>query len=96
MDCRSPTEAALLPPKSLNITNISDYREEMVSTLSTARALALKVNQKCQRSYKQQHDKKVTTSKLKVGEWVLVYFLQDNVGKMRKLSQPWHGPYRIS
>ena len=40
MDCLSPTEAALLPLKSPKITNISDYQEEMVSTLSTARALA--------------------------------------------------------
>jgi len=42
MECHSPTEAALLPPKSPKITNISDCQEEMVSTLSTARALALK------------------------------------------------------
>ena len=64
MDCLSPTEAALLPPKSPKITNISDCQEEMVSTLSTARALALKVNQKSQRHYKQQHDKKTTTSQV--------------------------------
>ena len=95
MDCRSPTEAALLPPKSLKITNLSDYREEMVMALSTARALALKASQKSQQHYKQQHDKKATTSKFNVGEWVLVYFPQDDVGKMRKLSQPWHGPYRV-
>ena len=35
MDCRSPTEAALLPPKSPKITNMSDYREEMVLTLNS-------------------------------------------------------------
>ena len=84
MDCRSLTKAALLPPQSPKITNISDYREEMVLILSTARTLALKVNQKSQQCYKQQHDKKATTSKLKVGECVLVYFPKDNVGKMRK------------
>ena len=95
MDCRSPTEAALLPPKSPKITNMSDNREEMVLSLSTARALALKINQKSRQRYKQQHDKKATTPKLNIGEWVLVYFPQDDVGKMRKLSQPWHGPYRV-
>ena len=26
----------------------------------------------------------------------MVYFPQDETGKMRKLSQPWHGPYRIT
>ena len=95
MDCCSPTEAALLPPKSPKITIMSDYQEEMVLTLSTARALALKVNQKSRQHYKQQHDKKATTSKLNIREWVLVYFPQNDVGKMRKLSQPWYGPYRV-
>ena len=95
MDCRSPTEAALLPPKSLRATEISDYREELVTTLSSARALALKFNQKSQRQYKHQHDKKATTPKFSIGDWVLVYFPQDETGKDRKLSHPWHGPYRI-
>ena len=35
MDCRSPTQAALLPPKSLRATEISDYQEELVTTLSS-------------------------------------------------------------
>ena len=48
MDCHTPTEAALLPSKPLRTTEISDYREEMVMTLSSARALALKSNQKSQ------------------------------------------------
>ena len=95
MDCRTPTEAALLPPKLLRTTEISDYREEMVIALSSARALAMKYNQKSQRRYKQQYDKKATTPKFHVGDLVLVYFPQDETGKHRKLSQPWHGPYRI-
>ena len=32
---------------------------------------------------------------LKLGDWVLVYFPKDEVGRNRKLSRPWHGPYRI-
>ena len=59
MDCRTPTEAALLPPKPLRTTEISDYREEMVIALSSARALAMKYNQKSQRQYKQQYDNKL-------------------------------------
>ena len=95
MDCRSPTEAALLPPKSLRATEISDYREELVTTLSSARALALKFNQKSQRQYKHQQDKEATTPKFSIGDWVLVYFPQDETGKDWKLSHSWHGPYRI-
>jgi len=56
MDCRSTTEVALLPPK---ITIISNYREEMVLTLLTARTLALTVNQRSQQCYKLQHDKRL-------------------------------------
>ena len=41
-DCRHPTEAALLPSKSLGPTDVSDYREELILSLSSARALANK------------------------------------------------------
>ena len=43
-DCRSPTEAALLPAKSLKATDVRDYREQMMLSLSTARSLALKTS----------------------------------------------------
>lgn len=32
---------------------------------------------------------------MKIGDWVLVYFPADDSGKQRKLSRPWHGPYRV-
>ena len=31
----------------------------------------------------------------RVGDWILVRFPQDESGRWRKLSRPWHGPYRI-
>ena len=40
-DCCSLTESALLPAKSLNV---SDYQEQMMLSLSTARSLAMKAN----------------------------------------------------
>ena len=68
----------------------------MVITLSTTRILSIKSNQKSQQQYKIQYDKKATTSKFHVGDWVfLVYFPQEETGKHWKLSQPWHSPYRI-
>ena len=81
MDCRTPTKAALLLLKPLRSTEISEYREEMVITLSSARALAMKSNHKSQQQYKQQYDKKATTPILCIGDWVLVYFPQDESGK---------------
>ena len=51
-------------------------------TLSSAGALAMKSNRKSQQQYKQQYDKKATTPKFRVGDWVLaiVYFPQDETG----------------
>ena len=42
-----------------------------------------------------QYDKKAISPKLKVGDWVLIYFPEDKIGKLCKLPRPWHGPYRI-
>ena len=67
----------------------------MMLSLSTARSLALKTTREAQRRYKRQYDKTAKTSKFRVGDWVLVYFPQDETGKTRKLSLPWHGPYRV-
>ena len=83
-ECRSPTKAELLPTKPPAVTNINDYREQVVLSLLSTKHLA------CRKS---QCDKAATTSEFKIGDWVLVYFPQEKMGKNRKLSQPWHGPY---
>ena len=93
-DCRSPTESALLPAKSLGVTDVSDYREQMVLSLSTAMSLAMKANREAQQRYKLQYDKTAKLTKFRIGDWV--FFPQDETGKSRKLSHPWHGPYRIT
>lgn len=95
VDCRSPTEAALLPLSPIEPTTVSDYREQVILSLSTARELAAKSILKAQKKYKARYDKKAATTHLKVGDWVLIRFPQEEVGKQRKLSRPWHGPYRI-
>jgi len=41
-DCRHPTEAATMPARSSNATELTDYCEELVLNLSLARALAAK------------------------------------------------------
>ena len=40
-----------------------------------------------------EYDKTAKNSKLKLGDWVLVDLLSSRWD--RKLSQPWHGPYRV-
>ena len=95
VDCRTPTEAAILPPREVQTTNVEDYREELVLCLSTARKHACDALKKAQQRYKQQYDKHCHPAQYKVGDWIMVRFPQDESGKSRKLSRPWHGPYRV-
>ena len=98
VDCRSPTEAALVPPQEsqkAGVEDISDYREELILSLSSARNKAHRAICKAQKCYKAQHDKRIHEVKMKLGDWVLIYFPAENSGKQRKLSRPWHGPYHI-
>ena len=95
VDLRSPTEAAFLPQSELEWTAPEDYREEVVTTLSSARALAVEAIEEAQKTYKASYDRKTEPKHFKIGQEVLVRFPQEEQGKLRKLSQPWHGPYRI-
>ena len=95
LDCRSPTEAALLPPNSLESMEMSNYRAQLIHSLSSARELAATSIQKAQVKYKKQYDKKAKPLPYKVGDWILIRFPQEETGANRKLSRPWHGPYRI-
>ena len=95
LDCRTPIEAALLPPITLQPTDVSDYREKLCLSLSSARDCAKRCIQKAQHKYKAHYDRSSNNRSFKIGEWVLVRFPQDESGKLRKLSRPWHGPYRV-
>ena len=95
IDCRTPTEAALLPANSINALDLTDYREEMILALSSARNLAVRNIQQAQKRYKDYYDRKATKNHFRVGDWVLVRFPAEKSGKDRKLSHPWHGPYRV-
>ena len=44
MDCRQPIEAALLPQTPTNELVVSDYREELVKVLSSARQCDYKMH----------------------------------------------------
>ncbi len=98
VDCRSPTEAALMPPSdvTMNDIDVADYREQVVLTLSSARETAVQAIRKAQGRYKHNYDRKAKCSSFKVGDWVFVRFPQEESGRLRKLSRPWHGPYRIT
>ena len=94
-DCRTPTEAALLPPRDTQAVEVTDYRKQLVQTLSKARKLAADNIQRAQRRYKKQYDRHAKPMPYQVGDWVLIRFPQEESGANRKLSRPWHGPYRV-
>ena len=96
IDCRSPTAAAYLPLEDVNSTDPEDYREELMISLTSAHQLAASCIQKAQRRYKNQYDRRTKEKPLRIGAWVLIHFPQDESGRWRKLSRPWHGPYRIT
>ena len=95
VDCRIPTEAALMPAHPLEAVEVSDYREELVLSLSTARQMAAESIRRAQKKYKRAYDRETHSVDYQIGDWVLVKFPQEEVGKKRKLSRPWHGPYRV-
>ena len=95
VDCRTPSEAALLPPPNVESTEVSNYREEMVLSLSAARRLAAEAIRAAQTKYKTSYDRHSQDMDYQIGDWVLVRFPQDEMGRMRKLSRPWHGPYHV-
>ena len=64
-------------------------------SLASARQLANETIHKAQKKYKAQFDYKAKPDRFRVGEWVLIKFPHEESGKNRKLSRPWHGPYRI-
>ena len=64
--------------------------------LSSARELAVASIQRAQGRYKANFDRKARDLSWKLGDWVLVLFPHEQTGKNRKLSRPWHGPYRVT
>ena len=75
--------------------NVSDYRQELMLSLSSARETVAKCIRQAQKKYKSQHDTKLVIVNYELGDWVFVKFPHEETGRNHKLSRPWHGPYRI-
>ena len=95
VDLRTPSQAALFPPALPDPTTIEDYRETLITTLSSAHELAAASIRKSQDQSKRRYDEKAVIRDFRCGDWVLVKFPSDETGQTRKLSRPWHGPYRV-
>ena len=94
-DLRTPTQAAFLDPSQLVPNTIEHYREEVMLSLSSARQLAAESIEKAQKRYKEVYDQKTKQVDYRVGDWVFIRFPAEETGQNHKLSNPWHGPYRI-
>ena len=86
----------MLPPDGAQPTAVADYRQELIESLSTARQTALHSISRSQKKYKKQYDRKSDSYKYRMGDWVLIRYPSEETGRLRKLSRPWHGPYRIT
>ena len=60
--------------------------------LGQARKQAVAAILKARKWYKKSYDQCAKDPTLRVGDWVLVKFPQEESGRLRKLSRPWHGP----
>ena len=84
IDCRSPSESVFVPPSSKEPTEIDNYQEQLMISLSSARETAAS---RAQRKYKKHYKRKASSIKPRIGQWVLVKFLQDESSKHRKMSR---------
>ena len=79
----------------MNPTDLNEYRQRLIKVLTQARELAVQQIQAAQQKYKKQYDRYTSTEEYREGDWILIRFPSDESGKQRKLSRPWHGPYRV-
>ena len=94
-DLRSPTEATFLPQSEMQSSDVQTYRSDLAMTLMHARENAAKAIQKSQKRSKKYYDRKTRPNVYRNSDWVMIYFPHEETGAQRKLSRPWHGPYRI-
>jgi hypothetical protein len=62
-----------LPVPDTVLTTVEEYREELMISLSSGRALATEAIRKSQAKYKKYYDRHSRETNLRVGDWVLVY-----------------------
>ena len=103
MTIKPPLKQLYYLPVTLNHTTVSYHREQVIVSLSRAHELSAKsiynlsheLATKSICKYKDLYNQKAALSHLKVRDWVLVRFPQEEVWKLRKLSCLWHGPYQV-
>ena len=93
IDCRTPSEAALLPPHTMEPSTVEIYREEL---LSSARQLAVETQEQSQAKAKKRYDERARQRAYLKGDWVLVRFPADETGRDETRSYRSHGTDRTA
>ena len=93
-DPRLPVPEVLSPEPTRITTDLHDYGVELHAKMSTAWKLAQECIGRAKRRQKEQYDKRSTIVPFRAGERVFLY-KPEKTGAARKLSRPFHGPYRV-
>ncbi len=75
------SEAMLVQPGELSVEENTVREDPLIQHL--------------QQRHKDLYNRKASGKVYQLGDWVLVKFPREETGKQRKLSRPWHGPYRV-
>ena len=67
IDCRSPTDAAYRPVTEIHSVDVSNYHEELMVSLSSARHLAGKTIQEAQERYKKAYNRRAWEDTVRIG-----------------------------
>ena len=94
-DPRIPTSTVLSQTRSVYNVDPEDYRMQLSITMAEAWRLAKGNIERAQNHQKKHYDSSSAPANLEIGERVMVCMPHEMQGKDRKLSRPFHGPYRV-
>ena len=91
-DARLPTETVLEEQPGLGQLDVDDYKTDMLLGFSVAWENAQMRIKDAQERYKQQYDRFRKPHTFRIGDRV---FIEEEVGKKKKIGLPFRGPYRV-
>ena len=91
---RLPVDVVLTPPKDLS-ASVLKHRENIVTRLQSATAIAQENIAKAQQQMKAYYDLRAKDPQFLIGDRIWVYTPSVPEGLTKKLRHLWHGPYRI-
>ena len=94
-DPRLPTEKMLCPTQTRTVIDLKEYGRDLTEKMSQAWEFARESVKKAQKRQKVVYDRSTRHPKLLAGDRVFLLKPAEKTGEARKLSRPYHGPYRV-